>query len=227
MKAVSINISNGNKGKGYSDTNSRGVLHVSIKIDNPDIFDREFTVDLYNTHLPYVEVQQCNSAIQVFDYINKQPAVSLTVLLGDMNTYFDYEWPMEIFTQKFNWLQLSKINPCSSEISNWLFTHPFFNPEDKIVFKDVWDDEIKRDLQGKMIVGRGESEYDSPGHTFPAFQPSSGVLNNCRPDRMLYFDAPTDIVHFERVKVYLFGGEYSPQKFISDHAGILTSFFTS
>ncbi|KAH3893227.1 uncharacterized protein LOC127859717 isoform X1 [Dreissena polymorpha] len=102
------------------DKNRRLAVSVRIRDAAGLIFD------LVAVHLSYYRQQQCENIADVLNFVNKRDMKNV-ILLGDFNTYNDYEWPVRLVTDK-----LDHNNPCTRLInSKW----PSMN---KGLYKDAW-----------------------------------------------------------------------------------------
>ncbi|XP_052823295.1 uncharacterized protein LOC106882624 isoform X2 [Octopus bimaculoides] len=73
------------------DTNQRIALHAMIG------YSEDSAIHVLTVHFSYDRQQQCNNAARILHYISEKELENV-VLLGDFNTYQDFEWPLEVFT---------------------------------------------------------------------------------------------------------------------------------
>eukprot|EP00466_Bigelowiella_natans_P018398 jgi/Bigna1/83473/fgenesh1_pg.109_\ len=140
----------------------------------------------------------------------------ITNKVGDLNTYFDFEWPIDLATRPINDFSFHKYNPCSQVAKS-----AFNGATSTAKFRDVWED-VYPDL----------SRF--PGSTFPNFQDQRAAhLDPCRLDRILVRRnvAAENLITCD---TYLFGQEMFdwsgkdgggiPRRGMkmSDHKGVMT-----
>ncbi|XP_041348088.1 uncharacterized protein LOC121367786 [Gigantopelta aegis] len=105
---------------GGPDTNKRIFLHIAIGIVGR-------IINLMVVHLSYDRKQQCRNAADIFQYISSRKLTDV-VIIGDMNIYNDYGWPLRIFTDR----KIKGNNPCSPYTQK-LEKHNF------TLFYDSWE----------------------------------------------------------------------------------------
>ena len=180
-------------------------------------------------------MQQCPTVTKLYDlfessfHSNKLPQL----VIGDLNTYLTFEWPIDFLIDDFSYLTVSPSNPCSPVFSKWLseknisISSPLELPNNGYSsayprFVDVWKRAFPRTPTGKLKNSNVQQEIQALGHTFPVFK--SSILDNCRPDRMLLRSHP-DSFAFNIISVETFGGDAIPAAsgplYISDHLGII------
>ncbi|XP_045166717.2 uncharacterized protein LOC123530085 isoform X2 [Mercenaria mercenaria] len=116
------------------DKNKRVIVHARVK-------DRDETLyDILVVHLSYYRQQQCRNIADITTFITKRRLHNV-IILGDFNTYNDYNWPIEIFLRG----RVTKDNPCwkvrkDADLSGlhfkdaWLVVHP---KEDGLSFSNM------------------------------------------------------------------------------------------
>jgi len=202
-----------------SDLNTRAALHA--RIDAGD----GLLVDVVNTHLTYDDRLQCfmvpvlASVAQSVRDANPDPS-STTVLLGDMNTYIDFEWPMDFLTVEPDAWQAAPYNPCARAFS-WFRRRPRF--------VDAWHEAYPRGEDGLVLAGDSlADEIAAIGHTFPSFE-HDRPIDDCRPDRILV-TKPCPAGRFDSAcgrctvcTTALFADQpYQGSAMLSDHRGLKT-----
>jgi hypothetical protein len=204
---------------GYSDKNTRGFLHCRIEVP---VASGTQMLDVFNAHFPYDQQQQCPTVVRIYEILSREFGSSLKeipqVLLGDLNIYLDFEWPIDFLQYPLNSFTTGPFNPCGKIFAQAL--QAFSNPE-PLNFRDVWSDKFVRNPDGKLHMSSLHLEIQSLGHTFPLFK--DNALDNCRPDRIL---VRGDLLQVNQVLTI--GGEsfsVGPFKqFLSDHLGVLMAF---
>ncbi len=195
--------------KGGSPRNRR-IFYARINV--PIIGEILFFV----THMTYEESKQCAQMMAVLNYLETFDEDAIKILVGDLNIYFDFEWPLDLATRPVNKFTFHKYNPCSrAAAENGLKTGA------PARYRDAWED-VYNDL----------SRF--PGSTFPNFQDDRAAhLEPCRPDRILIqnSDKAKSLITCD---TYLFGQEtFSwsgkdaagiPRQGMkmSDHKGVMT-----
>mmetsp|Transcript_8428 Transcript_8428/g.13700 ORF Transcript_8428/g.13700 Transcript_8428/m.13700 type:complete len:459 (-) Transcript_8428:253-1629(-) len=195
--------------KGGSPRNRR-IFYARIQL--PVIGELLFFV----THLTYEESKQCAQMMNVINYLDTFDDNTIQIVVGDLNTYFDFEWPIDLATRPINDFSFHKYNPCSQVAKS-----AFNGATSTAKFRDVWED-VYPDL----------SRF--PGSTFPNFQDQRAAhLDPCRPDRILVRRnvAAENLITCD---TYLFGQEMFdwsgkdgggiPRRGMkmSDHKGVMT-----
>ncbi|XP_060581006.1 uncharacterized protein LOC132737690 isoform X1 [Ruditapes philippinarum] len=101
------------------DKNKRVIVHVRVK-------DRDGTsYDILVVHLSYHRQQQCRNVADIVTFITSRRLRNV-IIMGDFNTYNDYNWPIDIFLDG----KVTKDNPCWKISQNVnLF---------RLKFKDAW-----------------------------------------------------------------------------------------
>jgi len=92
--------------KGKSPRNRR-IFYARIEV--PVVGEILFFV----THLTYEESKQCAQMVDVLNYLETFEDDKIKILVGDLNTYFDFEWPSDLATRPINDFTFHKYNPCS------------------------------------------------------------------------------------------------------------------
>lgn len=125
------------------DTNQRIALHAIIGEEE------ETAVNVLTVHFSYDRQQQCNNAARIMNYISEK-RLDNVILLGDFNTYSDFEWPLRIFTDK----SIKPVNLCYDMVM----------PEakrPKIIFSDVWQSKPKQTTSGLTFSNMPTPGYES------------------------------------------------------------------
>ncbi|KAK6177334.1 hypothetical protein SNE40_015455 [Patella caerulea] len=77
------------------DTNKRIALHVKISLGRRKI------LNIIAVHFSYHRQQQCENSIAVLNFIYMKKLENV-IIVGDFNTYEDYQYPVQVFTRKNN-----------------------------------------------------------------------------------------------------------------------------
>jgi len=185
---------------------SRKALRVAVEVPGFG------AVDVLVTHVTFVDMEQCNSFVQLLDAMNKAPAGSPQILLGDLNVYFDFEWPVELLTRRLDSFSISPHNPCRQRFQEILEKEPSVAASSGS-FSDAW----------KVF----HTPSDSSGNTFTNFY-DHRLEDPSRPDRILFRSSRDSRALITVCETQIFGEEsfdYGDTKmFISDHRGLLTRF---
>ncbi|KAK3579046.1 hypothetical protein CHS0354_029903 [Potamilus streckersoni] len=136
------------------DTNRRIILQAAVMMASSVI------INVVVVHMSYDRQQQCNNAAELLKHITEHKLHNL-VILGDFNTYVDFEWPVSMLTGEAG--TRDKLNPCSKGLG---ILFPSL-PTQIGRFKDAWT-EIHNDRN----VGFTFSNMPTPGY-------------ESRPDRIL------------------------------------------
>ncbi len=86
-----------------------------------------------------INTDQCRHTVLLWKFMQSFPREIPQILVGDMNTYFDFEWPVDFLTKGFTPFMLSKHNPCSSVLNlekERMGQQAHFDE----VFTDVWEE---------------------------------------------------------------------------------------
>lgn len=83
--------------------NARVVLYARLRVLD-DATAPGALVDVFATHWPVSDVEQCSAAAQMLAFMNlvwqrgarRVPQIAL----GDFNAYFDFEWPVDLLSGK-------------------------------------------------------------------------------------------------------------------------------
>ncbi len=105
---------------------SRYCLHTEIEVPHFGL------IHFFNTHFTFIDVEQCRSSLQLLEYVTQFPKDSPKVIMGDFNTYFDFEWPVEFLKDPTHPINHFSLNPCSKEYKL------YSNAEKLIHLNDVW-----------------------------------------------------------------------------------------
>ncbi|XP_060083400.1 uncharacterized protein LOC132562661 [Ylistrum balloti] len=135
------------------DTNRRVLILAKIFI-SPQI-----TVQVAALHLSYDRHQQCGNTKSVIELIRDQESSSehlRSVVLGDFNTYNDFDWPVKMFTSP----NQKTLDECRIQDVK------FLSLRGKSPWRDVWE------MVGHPSAGRTFSNMPTPGF-------------ESRPDRIL------------------------------------------
>ncbi|KAL5014328.1 hypothetical protein ScPMuIL_008598 [Solemya velum] len=130
------------------DTNKRIALHAAIQMPDRTV------VKVVVVHFSYFRQQQCANAAAVLEFIVGK-GLRNVIVLGDFNTYSDYDWPLLMMTQRW----VNHNSPC------YHYLHMSPKPSNAIL-TDVWEN----------------SGHKNNGLTF-SNMPSPGFES--RPDRIL------------------------------------------
>jgi len=185
------------------DTNKRICLHTLVNTSTIGL------INIFVTHLTYGDKGQCMSVIKLFNFTNSFDPGIPQILLGDMNTYFDFEWPLDFLTGQGLQFVKHKMNPCSlywKEISFSSLGMERWNP---VYFSDAWEQFIN--THTKLLLS---------GNTFTTFDDQ----DPSRPDRILVrseFLLVTKVSIFGNNFIVTSNATTNP----SDHRGVLAYFF--
>ncbi|KAL4234623.1 hypothetical protein ACF0H5_006264 [Mactra antiquata] len=102
------------------DKNKRIILHVKIQDTNNVIYN------IIIIHLSYYRQQQCRNVEDIITFIHRNHLQNV-IILGDFNTYNDYDWPIRLLTDDI----LKPSNQCWREINNKQY-------RSNIKFHDAW-----------------------------------------------------------------------------------------
>ena len=98
---------------------ARGVLHAKIQIPTKSISGNH-TVDVFNVHLGIDDLPQCAHVRRLLEIIRLEADGNhLTILLGDFNAYFDFEWPVDWLTGRLpsgSAALTDLLRPCSDDL---------------------------------------------------------------------------------------------------------------
>lgn len=193
-------------------------MDIPFLPDSPVLF--------YVTHLSYDDLQQCHSIPQLVHELEKA-ANSTQIIMGDMNTYLDFEWyvavalliltdimdyirPMDILTKPWHRLTFdSKHNPCAA--SNAALLNTTF-----VSFSDVWEEHARK-----------HSLPMHQGQTFPILRGQQFLMDPCRPDRILFRNAPGAAKILKLINVETLTGIGGSHEVISDHAAVVATFMVA
>ncbi|KAK3101761.1 hypothetical protein FSP39_006160 [Pinctada imbricata] len=131
------------------DTNKRIGLHAQLETDSGKV------INVIVVHLSYDRQQQCSNAAAVLNFIHYKK-LTHTVILGDFNTYKDFDMPVQLLTHTSR-MSLGK---CSSQLESYM--------KKTSAFQDAW--KVVHALDGDN------------GYTF-SNMPYPGLES--RPDRIL------------------------------------------
>jgi len=115
-------------------------------------------LQFFLTHFSYGDMTQCRHVVELYRFINASQDSNNQILVGDFNTYYDFEYPMDLL--------IGKVNHSSRCIPVWESQNFKLPVESKTVFKDVW-----------LNLRSNEA-----GLTFLSNIPG---FDSCRPDRIL------------------------------------------
>eukprot|EP00047_Mylnosiga_fluctuans_P010537 m.16781 g.16781 ORF g.16781 m.16781 type:complete len:380 (+) comp3176_c0_seq1:41-1180(+) len=142
---------------GTSDMNPRALLHAVVAT----AIGR---VHVFVAHLTYDARAQCSMAVAMMDAIAPRAGSEPIVLMGDFNTYFDFEWPMDLLTAALPpSLAVHALCPCAPVFA----ALPPDARQHWPPLTDAWE-------------AVGEGPY---GTTFTGFP--ENTEDPCRPDRIL------------------------------------------
>ncbi|OWF48749.1 uncharacterized protein LOC110452657 [Mizuhopecten yessoensis] len=135
------------------DINNRGLIIAKIFI-SPEI-----SVQVAALHLSYERRQQCGNTKSVIELIRDQESSSehlRSIVLGDFNTYNDFDWPVKLFTLP----NQKTLLECHIQ------DEKFLSLRGRSPWSDVWE------MVGHPSSGRTFSNMPTPGYA-------------SRPDRIL------------------------------------------
>jgi endonuclease/exonuclease/phosphatase family metal-dependent hydrolase len=105
-----------------TDNNQRCALRVTLDVSS--VAPGLGGLQVFVTHLSYADTQQCLNTAALLYWMNEElvrgagidgERMVAQVLMGDLNTYFGYEWPLEIMLREKNDpLKLHTLNPCTA-----------------------------------------------------------------------------------------------------------------
>jgi len=163
------------------DRNPRVILAPLINVTGVGL------VRVFSSHLSYEKMEQCRTvpllrkfadSLWVSDRANfgegRDDFVVPQLIVGDLNTYFDFEWPFDILTEPAGHLMRSPLHPCAAQFHDSGVQLDGSTP----AFGDAWE---------------SVKPSSDPGYTFPNPE-TSNSLPPARCDRILFrgFDALLD-----------------------------------
>eukprot|EP00026_Physarum_polycephalum_P007153 Phypoly_transcript_07209.p1 GENE.Phypoly_transcript_07209~~Phypoly_transcript_07209.p1 ORF type:complete len:439 (+),score=51.74 Phypoly_transcript_07209:338-1654(+) len=144
-------------------------------------------INFFVTHFSLNDIEQCTHALMLWEHLNSFPPDVPQILVGDMNTYFDFEWPMDLLTQGLTLFMLGPLNPCSNVLKKNL-VHRMNQTLNYHVVKDAWE-ELYPAIPKNEHMPASDRWWGSwaapPGHTFSNYDDQ----DPSRTDR-LYFYSP-------------------------------------
>lgn len=189
-----------------SDMNKRVVMRAVLRPSNAKLGGE---IDFFVAHFSYDAGQQCESALEVAQWIDagaKGVAERrLQILTGDFNIYFDFEWPMLSLTHPDSSLLRHADNPCAASNRQGGAARSLGSS------LGAWIDVGVR-------LGSTFSNLDD-----------ARLMDPCRPDRVLVRNLPTAGIHNKLIwEGATFGGSDDAIRakgqhdltFPSDHRGI-------
>jgi len=171
-------------------------------------------INFFVTHFGLDDHEQCTQASNLWRFLNTFPKDIPKIVVGDMNTYFDFEWPVEFLTQGFSSLLLNRLNPCFQSVRAEFLLH---GAENYSTLVDIWEENYP--VHNSDPSTRWWAVWTADGNTYPNY----GDNDPSRPDR-IYYAAD----NLKSCKVIKFGGETftvnGKLTFPSDHMGLLATF---
>ncbi|XP_033124872.1 uncharacterized protein LOC117123130 isoform X2 [Anneissia japonica] len=125
------------------DKNKRVVLHANVSLSG----GKSFNVSV--VHLSSDRRQQCSNVAQILNHL-KDHTTACSVILGDFNTYNDYEWPMLALQEG----KISSINKC------YISLQQYASLEKVQSYVDVWK-QANPAKQGYTFSNMGANDYFS------------------------------------------------------------------
>eukprot|EP01112_Ceratiomyxa_fruticulosa_P002165 TRINITY_DN12285_c0_g1_i1.p1 TRINITY_DN12285_c0_g1~~TRINITY_DN12285_c0_g1_i1.p1 ORF type:complete len:448 (-),score=68.84 TRINITY_DN12285_c0_g1_i1:225-1568(-) len=177
-------------------------------------------VNVFMTHFTLGDYEQCVNVIQLIKWLNTFDKDIPQVLLGDMNTYFDFEWPMDFLTSGFTAFQKSTFNPCYNAFKPHFEDQAILNSKP---FDDVWEMFYPQNTNPKIAGNNMKDRWwgeapANPGYTFPISENKDAIQDASRPDRILIRNK------IMATSVALFGADPislgSSSFYASDHRGV-------
>lgn len=167
------------------DSNSRVILRALVKMSE------DIQINIFVTHFSYIQRTQCFNAFELLSFINKFSGRIPKIILGDFNTYNDFEVPIEYLTKRMspkhpskpnnnlakNGEQFNSVHQQNSE-QNAVWCHNFF--QNHVSDQNERND---NDDDGELIDAWAELFPEKPGFTF-SNMPWPGLVS--RPDRIFY-----------------------------------------
>jgi len=153
-------------------------------------------------------------AASLWRYLNTFPDDIPKIVAGDMNTYFDFDWPVELLTEGFSSLLMNPYNPCFQSVREEFLQH---GAENYTTLIDVWEENYP--ISANPSTTRWWAPWLADGNTFSTF----GNTDSSRPDRIYYTAnefACCDVVKFGG-ESFTYDGKIS---YPSDHMGVLATF---
>eukprot|EP00732_Lithocolla_globosa_P003439 Lithocolla_globosa_v1_NODE_2776_length_1872_cov_5.470556.p1 type:complete len:476 gc:universal NODE_2776_length_1872_cov_5.470556:250-1677(+) len=191
---------------------SRGCLQVTIDLPSLGL------VQVFNTHVTFIDTEQCRSATQLLSLLNAFKDNITQVLLGDFNVYFDFEYPIDYLTHSSPIFELLQLNPCSSFFKDFETNYLEQSSDER---GSISHTENLYGPKGPLLDTWSKLNPNSPGHTFSNYR-DHRLEDPTRADRILA--RPADIIQVESSQ--LFGNspipDEEPVMYPSDHRGVLT-----
>lgn len=175
-----------------TDLNQRVVLQATIEVSP------SYSLNVFAAHFSYADVTQCRHALEIVEFMHTFAQSLPQLLLGDLNIYIDFEYPLHLFTG----VPIDSTSRCLSvwqQRTNYsqIINEPWWN--DRRQFRDVW----------KTL------HPDEKGFTFLSNTPG---LDSCRPDRILI---GSEEVREENVRIV---DTKNSSLQLSDHHGLIADF---
>jgi endonuclease/exonuclease/phosphatase family metal-dependent hydrolase len=208
----------------------RKVLHAAISVPASAGVSR--MLDVFNTHVTYVDVAQCAQIVQLLRFMNsvaESSSASEQVLMGDFNSYMDWEFHLDLLSRPLHH-SLYSDNPC---VAQWAGLNLDPRQLQQLLFPQSVSDSLVQ--SGAAFRDLHSSVYPNavthPGLTFPTFT-DARVADPCRPDRILVrqwsnisggsLNAPRNALLECDVGVFLYHPlTTNPElTFASDHRGV-------
>jgi len=90
-----------------NDDNHRANLRVTVK-------SRAGPLHVVASHFSYDDVQQCLNVAALHHFVSSLDPKEPTLLMGDFNTYFGFEWPMDLLAHPPSSMDRIDLNPCTA-----------------------------------------------------------------------------------------------------------------
>lgn len=184
---------------------------------------------MLTTHLGLSDIGQCEATNELRNLVESGP--SDVILLGDLNTYFDFEWPMDTLTRPDDSFTVSSFNPCGEVNRRFSFlrsqevlktgqtSYEGFSVDQPV--------SLKRKNVATMVDVYSRVTNDAPrrplSSTFTNFR-DFRVQDNSRPDRILVGkDSILRPCNLETFGADSFTHD-GQQAYPSDHRGVMATF---
>ena len=197
------------------DRNPRVILAPLVNISSAE--SGVGLVRVLSSHLSYEKMEQCRTVPLVRAFADRlwqedQAAHGFVpqLIMGDLNTYFDFEWPFDVLTEPEGHLNSSPLHPCGATFANGA-GHGGKSGTPFPAFKDVWT---------------STKPASDAGYTFPNPETAT-ALPPARCDRILSrgFDLLSKALEPSRTAVI--GCEPMAGTYMSDHRYLVADFLTS
>ena len=170
----------------------RVLLHVVVEVGSG------VEVDVFTSHWPVYDYEQCHTALQirnVTERVRAEHPERAQILLGDLNVYFDFEYPIRLLTHPFSRLTHGNTSPCAPVQSAF----PHLGSPPGAPWIDAFDAShpiliptappSRAPSSGESGQALPERWWGAPmpplGLTFPTFT-DTRIQDGSRPDRILF-----------------------------------------